>query len=225
VSKYLRKNDLRKQKTFLEIGTSDFNTLLPLCRNGWSGILVEPIPLLAENLRKEIAAEGLQATVLNMAISDHDGELQMRKIVGHEYLGLTDSVESCGLVSTPVGSEAFEKVWFKGTSYVDLSKTGGSNGTPADDRLSFEEITVKCMKLSSLMQRFEIHSLDLMQIDVEGHELHILESYDFRIHPMVVKVEHEHMPANGRDLKDIVKLLENNKYHTFVEEKDIYGIY
>jgi len=216
---------MEKQKTFLEIGTSDFNTLLPLCKNGWRGILVEPIPLLAENLRKEIAAEGLQATVLNMAISDHDGELQMRKIVGHEYLGLIGSVESRCLVSTPVGSEAFEKVWFKGTSYVDLSKTGESYGIPADGRLSFEEITVKCMKLNTLIETFDIHDIDLMQIDVEGHELHILESYDFRIHPMIVKVEHEHMSANGRDLKDIVKLLENNKYQTFVEEKDVYGIY
>jgi hypothetical protein len=33
------------------------------------------------------------------------------------------------------------------------------------------------------------------------------------------------MAANGRDLKDIVELLKENKYKTFVEEKDVYGIY
>ena len=33
------------------------------------------------------------------------------------------------------------------------------------------------------------------------------------------------MAANGRDLKDIVELLKKNKYKTFIEEKDVYGIY
>jgi FkbM family methyltransferase len=200
----------------LEIGSSDFNTLLPLCKNGWKGILVEPIPILAENIQKKIAAEGLQAAVVNMAVSDHDGELQMRKILGHEHLGLVDS---------PTCSDNFESIWFRGTSYVDLSSTGEKYGIPNNEHLSFEDITVKCIKLNTLIEKLEIDNIDFMQIDVEGHELHILENYDFRIRPMIIKVEHEHMAANGRDLKDIVELLKENKYKTFVEEKDVYGIY
>ena len=41
-------------------------------------------------MQKNIAAEGLQAAVINMAVSDNDGELKMKKILGHKNSGLVD---------------------------------------------------------------------------------------------------------------------------------------
>ena len=37
-------------KFFIEIGTSDFETLLPLAKNGWKGIFVEPVKELLDNI-------------------------------------------------------------------------------------------------------------------------------------------------------------------------------
>ena len=37
-------------KFFIEIGTSDFDTLIPLAKGGWKGIFVEPVEYLLDNL-------------------------------------------------------------------------------------------------------------------------------------------------------------------------------
>ena len=63
-----------------------------------------------------------------------------------------------------------------------------------------------------------------MQIDAEGHELCILENYDFRVCPAMIKIEHVHVRANLREPEDIEKILEHHKYMTFMEERDVYGI-
>ena len=170
-------------------------------------------------MKKNIAAEGLQAAVINMAVSDHDGETQMKKVLG--------------LPPKPLDSE---DDWVRGTSNVCEKK----HGVPDSEDLSFEEFTVKCVTLTTLIERMlpfslpgsrwarrgliDFDSIDYMQIDAEGHELYILENYDFRICPTMIKIEHAHMEANFREPEDIVKILKHHKYMTFMEEKDVYGI-
>ena len=166
-------------------------------------------------MQKNIAAEGLQAAVINMAVSDNDGELKMKKILGHKNSGLVDSPIKEGDVS-----------WYRGTSYVDFANVEGIRyGVPDNEYLSFESITVKCVTLNTLVEMLDLDSIDYMQIDVEGHELHILENYNFKIRPTKIKIEHKHTEANGKTPEDILNILKKHKYHTFKEKEDIYGIY
>jgi len=166
-------------------------------------------------MQKNIAAEGLQAAVINMAVSDNDGELKMKKILGHKNSGLVDSPIKEGDVS-----------WYRGTSYVDFANVEGIRyGVPDNEYLSFESITVKCVTLNTLVEMLDLDSIDYMQIDVEGHELHILENYNFKIRPTMIKIEHKHTEANGKTPEDILNILKKHKYHTFKEKEDIYGIY
>jgi FkbM family methyltransferase len=51
------------QKTFLEIGSGDFDTLEYLSDIGWKGIVVEPIPKYFQNLRKRDNVYYLNAAV------------------------------------------------------------------------------------------------------------------------------------------------------------------
>ena len=55
-------------KFFVEVGSADFNTLLPLAKNGWNGIIVEPNTELINNL------EVLDNVIYeNIAITDDAG--------------------------------------------------------------------------------------------------------------------------------------------------------
>ena len=60
-------------KFFIEIGSADFDTLIPLAKNGWYGIIVEPVPEFIASLEKHpnIVYE-------NGAISTEDGEATLR---------------------------------------------------------------------------------------------------------------------------------------------------
>jgi len=60
-------------KFFMEIGSADFDTLIPLAKNGWHGIIVEPVPEFVANLEKHpnIIYE-------NSAINTKDGEATLR---------------------------------------------------------------------------------------------------------------------------------------------------
>jgi FkbM family methyltransferase len=57
-----------KAKTFIEIGTSDFDTLLPLAKQGWKGIFVEPVKYLLDNIERLENCE-----YVNAAIATRDG--------------------------------------------------------------------------------------------------------------------------------------------------------
>ena len=56
-------------RTFIEIGTSDFDTLLPLAKQGWRGIFVEPVKYLLDNIERLENCE-----YVNAAITTKDGE-------------------------------------------------------------------------------------------------------------------------------------------------------
>ena len=62
-------------KTFVEIGSADFNTCLPLAKSGWKGICIEPVPYLYERVKKQY--EGYDVEVRNHAVSDNNGALEM----------------------------------------------------------------------------------------------------------------------------------------------------
>jgi len=66
-------------KTFIEIGTSDFDTLIPLAKQGWKGIFVEPVGYLLDNLER---IEG--CVYLKAAIGDYNGEAEIEYVKNPE---------------------------------------------------------------------------------------------------------------------------------------------
>lgn len=179
-------------KFFVEIGAADFDTLLPLAKMGWSGYVVEPIPEMASRLEEMF--DGYPVEIINAAVSDYNGSLEM-------------------VIARDDGS------WLRGCSHVVSNNHLGFRLNEVPDRQGdFEQrITVPCFTLTRLLK--DVQSVDFMKVDAEGHELNIFMNYDFRVKPKMIKVEHKHVSD-----EILRRKLETNGYLVYTEKDDIYGV-
>ena len=92
-------------KHFVEIGSADFDTLLPMCQNGWKGVCIEPVETLYKNISKKVKLERLPVETLECAISERDGELEMVQVTNFDWEG--------------------EKAWARGVSHVSKKHNNG----------------------------------------------------------------------------------------------------
>lgn len=155
-------------KFFLEIGSANFDTLLPLAKAGWHGIVVEPVPYLAKELSDMF--KGYPVEVMQVAISDHVGTVQMA-------VGLNDGD------------------WLVGSSHVISDNHLGYKLSqhPLNVNNFVETIQVNCITLDELLKG--VDEVDFMKVDVEGHELNVFMDYSFKVKPKFIKVEHKHVDA------------------------------
>jgi len=162
-------------KFFVEIGAANFDTLLNLAKQGWSGIVVEPVPYLSKELSTMF--EGLDVHVYDGAISDFYGTVTMA-----------------------VGEN---EGWLTGASHIiDDHSIGFKLSSHEKNKYRFQEkIQVKCITLDDLLK--DIDHIDFMKVDVEGHELNIFRNYSFRVKPNFIKVEHKHV--DDIELKSILE--------------------
>lgn len=182
-------------KTFLEIGTADFDTLLPLARKGgWVGWCVEPVPRHAKTLRQEACS--LPVGIIEAAITDRTGNIRMAVGGGSEQ-------------------------WTQGVSHIiDKNHTGTRLlDFTANQGIRQQDITVRCFTLDDLLNMLSIDSLDFCKIDVEGHEETILKAYSWRVKPKVLKIEHKHVTTSN-----IMSILQAQGYTIFTETDDLYAI-
>ncbi len=152
-------------KVFLEVGTSNFDTLIPLIENGWQGYCVEPIAEYVHDLSK------LKQNVVlsNCAISSYDGMLQMYQC------------------------KAGKERWERGISHAVEQQGGKMLESESFKHLVKDRIEVPCYTLQSYITRIGITSIDFLKVDVEGHENDIFDVYDWCVKPTLMKVEHAHI--------------------------------
>lgn len=78
---------------------------------------------------------------------------------------------------------------------------------------------VECLTLADLVQRYGLKSIDLMQIDTEGHDLEIIRSIDFKaLKPSIIRYEHRHLPR--ADKAESARLLLMEGYQVLFERYD-----
>lgn len=188
-------------KTFIEIGSCDFDTNLELIRTGnWSGILVEPADRFFKNLQEEAMGMPHSQNVIleNVVISDYNGEIDFACVKPRSD-------------------------WARGiSSVVDTNHQGERMFDIADgiNKQHIESIVKKpCITLDTLIDKHNITSIDYLKIDTEGHELNIIKSYSWKIKPTLIKIEHSHI-----DNLYCEALLKDLGYLVYREATDIYGI-
>ncbi len=132
-------------------------------KRGWDCLLVEPIPSLAQEIRKHRACR-----VVNCAASSSAGEARFFVAEGAEAVS--------GLGLTPERME-----WIR--------RAGGT----------IKETTVPTATLDSLLEEAGFTELEFVTIDVEGHELEVLEGFDLsRYRPRIVIIEDNSTAGNER---------------------------
>jgi len=182
-------------KTFLEIGACDFDTCAPLAKNGWSGVMVEPVKELADNLVK--MTHGLDVKIENSVISDYDGMIEFHVSEGNDWVRGISSVASTN---------------HKGERMFDIDNS-------YNKRYLKETRQLECMTLDSLIDKYNLTEIDFLKMDVEGHETNIMESYSWKIKPSFIKMEHQHI-----DDINMKRILEEQGYIVWTEDRDIYAV-
>lgn len=165
---------------YVDVGANDgitgSNSYL-LEQNGWQGILVEPNPVLVEQIK------GFRtANVVPCLISNELGEVDFHVVTGPGNLH--------GLSRIDATDDFFEHV----------KKHGGEVHC---QKVTSKDLTM-ILRENNVPQNFEF-----LSIDVEGHELNVLETLDFEtFSPQIIMLEDN---SKGFDKKPL-RFLESKGY-------------
>lgn len=161
----------------LQIGAMDGKTFDPvheyITRFGWQGLLVEPIAEQFERLQATYAGHPGMA-LANVAIGEQSGKAVMHRIPSHH---IADG-------SVPKWGEGLASF------YPDRNALAFADVSP----LMVEE-EVRCCTLPELLEAQGVTRIDVLQIDAEGNDYHILKQLDFtRFTPLVINFELVNLP-------------------------------
>jgi FkbM family methyltransferase len=186
---------LHSEVRFLQIGSNDGMSGDPIREfvvqnKTWRGAFVEPVPQIFSKLRRNYAylkRPGLK--FLNYAVSDRSGVQDFWKI-------RDDCLSEFALFANLIGS---------------FDRNHIVKHFPGIAASKLERIHVPCKRYEDVLADAGLDDVDLLNIDVEGHESRILRSIPFgRSNPQLIVFETSHMAHQLRD--DIVLMLRRHGY-------------
>lgn len=184
-------------KIYIEIGACDFDNFDTYLDEG-KVIFVEPIPEYRDSLRKKIGNHP-NALFEECAISSYNGYMDM----------------------TYIQPDSASEQWVRGISHASFSSSnlinknieqGYNIGIP-------KNIKVPCITLDTLLYKYNIDEVEYLKIDVEGHELEIINKYSWRIKPKQLKIEHKFF-----DFRTLMRLLIKQGYAVLPAKDDLYAV-
>jgi len=189
---------------FIQVGGNDGVLADPLSPTvkmmGWSGIIIEPVPLYFHKL-KENYSDFDKVICINIAI----GKKGYQTI----YFANQESVERERVITGEMFSQGVAS--FSREHLVDF-------GISSDD---ISCINVPVDTLADVLDK-ENRLIDLMIVDVEGAELSVLKSMDWSRPVDIIVFESDHMPqADRTTLNDI---LGNAGYSVFWKWPDSFAV-
>lgn len=145
---------------FIEIGTSDFHTLIERADDNTVGLSIDPIKLYLDRL-----PQPRNCTKLAAAISDHDGETVAYYIPPERIaaFGLPNWLRGCNSIGAPHASIASIAIMLR-----DL-------GLAQEDVVV--EQPIPCLRLKTLLDQHRAMGVYLLKTDTEGHDTVILNDF------------------------------------------------
>ena len=199
LERYLKK---KGRIQFVQIGANDGIYVDPLHdfimkhHEQLSGVVIEPMTRAYRELKRTYAGYP-NIKSLNAAI--HNDEAVLYQIDPQKLARLPE--------------------FYKGVASFDPTHFAKTN-TPAEYLI---QETVQCCTLDSVLEKFSITHLDLLQIDSEGYDEEIIRELDFKQHnPAILRFEHG-LPQTimtPEAFLEIVKLLNSNGYQVVCDDYD-----
>ncbi len=143
--------------SFIEIGTSDFDTLIQTATDTQRGLSIEPLAIYLNKLPdKPLVIK------VNCAVSNIDGSMNIYYIKPENIrqYGLPDWVRGCNSVNKP---------------HITVADMLKKNNINPDNVFTIDKIPVK--SFPTLVKEYNIRSVRTLKIDTEGHDCIILQSY------------------------------------------------
>jgi hypothetical protein len=191
---------------FIEVGTSDFCTLLESCPSHQSGISVDAV---REYLLKLPSKANCQK--LNLAITDYERRLDAYYIKPEriEELGLPYWLRGCNSVGAPHPT-AKALVEQSGLAYGDVVTISSVTG----------------ISLAALVSMFMLKGIGELKIDTEGHDLVILNAYlddhALSCSPLPFQLSFEsNSLVDAKNVDALVKRLQGKNYSLFSRDHDV----
>lgn len=140
--------------TFIDIGANDgvtFSNSLLFEKLGWTGVCIEPHPIVFNKLKKE-----RNCHLLNACISKEDGSVNFKVVEGHSNMlsGILEFMDQAHLLRID----------------KETKQDGGKTYTQ-----EIESVSPK-----ALLQKFSFERISFLSIDTEGCEMQILQTFDFK---------------------------------------------
>ena len=125
--------------------------------------------------------------------------------------------------------------WYRGVGNTDMSRNHFHNPDLKDKEVVED---VECMRLDTLIKKYNVEKIDYLKVDIEGREFMIMMDYSWKIKPKQVKIEHTHWhqnntnpidwswqhPTHQESLKTMVEKLESLGYNIVIGKDDIIGV-
>lgn len=186
--------DMRRG-VFVDIGANDgitFSNTYFLEKKGWTGLAIEPIPVIYERLVKNRTC-----ITVNGCIAETSGKRLFRLVEGEGELNMLS-----GLV------DEYD------TRHLDRIKR-----EIASEGGDYKDIEVNCYNFNELLDNQGISHIDYLNIDVEGGEYKILNSIDFdRVKISVIGVENNYKNPNIPKLL----MKKGFVFHSVIGDDDFY---
>lgn len=139
---------------FIEIGTSDFDTLIEKSNNSIKGISIEPLQIYLNNLPEK---DGVIKS--NYAVSNFNGNIDLYYI----------NPKKISELNLPFGFRGCNSI---GKPHPALSRILKNKYDELVDIIQVEVIT-----WNDIVSKYNVDSVNLIKIDTEGHDHIILEEY------------------------------------------------
>jgi FkbM family methyltransferase len=189
--------------TFIQIGSNNGKHGDPLydsiLTKKWQGILIEPIPYLFEELKKNYVENKDNLIFENSAIAHERGQLKFYRLQRSNLPNLPRWYEQLGAFNKEVVMKHRESI-------------------PSFDDLLVED-TVNAITFDDLLQKYTLPKVNLIHIDTEGYDFEILKMIPFAsLNVELVMFEHIHL--SDSDYKRAIRLMKKNGFKLCVKKRD-----
>lgn len=192
---------------FIQVGSNNGITADPITRfitdRNWSGVLVEPVPYLFEELKKNYRNYSNRLKFENSAIANVNGVLNFYRLQKSNNADLPFWYDQLGSFNKDVVLKHRDSV-------------------PGFDEL-FMEDKVNSITFNDLLEKHAVSSVDFIQIDTEGYDYEILKLIPFdKLNLDFIMFENRHLSET--DYKQAIRLLKSNGFVVGSYYKDTIAI-